>query len=517
MTRSRSRARRRGGFGGGGRVRRKRVQRRGSARSPSTPLRDGVARSSASLSPSPGATGPGLDRCAGRRRLRRRRRRRRLSGPAPASDDSQNSEGSNCGMAFSGSVANRNFFEALPEEVPGRKAESVQQFQRDPNNKVEVEKTSGRSTSGKVALAGRRNMLPEEVPASRPPPRDRQRRRRTKERRRHREQQRDSRRDWRGAESRRRSPKMAAGGGSGAWVCSTCGGDHRSKDCPHSGGLLSVGMQLGMQMGMQAAGMHGLPLGMGVMGPAGMMAPMMPLPGMPGMPPIGLGALPGTEQGNKPDSFSGSSGSASSGEEDDDDGACGSAAAGSEAVADSGANVGQRLHAWPDDAGGDDAADVVSREPKASASPTAQEPFDHQSHRHGDGKRRRKRHRCGTCHEQDEEGRISHSQPRRREFRRRHAAMMHLDNGCCKAPEASSPGRNGRGSGASDCCDGRELRRRRHRRVPKESVQRPERRRRQRSSSCHGDDANRARAAAAARRATSPGATARSKIRLSDL
>ena len=32
------------------------------------------------------------------------------------------------------------------------------------------------------------------------------------------------------------------------WVCATCGGDHRTKSCPHATGMLSVGVQSGMQM-----------------------------------------------------------------------------------------------------------------------------------------------------------------------------------------------------------------------------------------------------------------------------
>lgn len=44
---------------------------------------------------------------------------------------------------------------------------------------------------------------------------------------------------------------------SGLWVCGTCGGDHRTKECPNSTGLLGMGMQLGMQMGMQAMGLQG--------------------------------------------------------------------------------------------------------------------------------------------------------------------------------------------------------------------------------------------------------------------
>lgn len=87
-------------------------------------------------------------------------------------------------------------------------------------------------------------------------------------------------------------------GGSGCWVCATCGGDHRTKECPHAQGILGMGMQIGMQMGMQALGM-----GMGMMGPP-MMPPMM---GMGGLPmPMGPGAM---MRGDSSDSSSGCSSS----------------------------------------------------------------------------------------------------------------------------------------------------------------------------------------------------------------
>jgi len=73
-------------------------------------------------------------------------------------------------------------------------------------------------------------------------------------------------------------------GSSGLWVCGTCGGDHRTKECPHAKAFLGMGMQIGMQMGMQAMGMQNLHMGMpmgGVIGP-----PMMPMMGMPGMPSV---------------------------------------------------------------------------------------------------------------------------------------------------------------------------------------------------------------------------------------
>jgi len=68
-------------------------------------------------------------------------------------------------------------------------------------------------------------------------------------------------------------PAPEHGPNSGLWVCGTCGGDHRTKDCPHTSGLLGVGMQIGMQMGLQAMGMQSLQMGMhmgAAMGPVGM-------------------------------------------------------------------------------------------------------------------------------------------------------------------------------------------------------------------------------------------------------
>merc|ERR1711971_465298 len=53
----------------------------------------------------------------------------------------------------------------------------------------------------------------------------------------------------------------------GSWVCSQCGGNHWSKDCPHSSGQWAKGMQMGMQIAMQAlmmrGGMPGMPGGPG--------------------------------------------------------------------------------------------------------------------------------------------------------------------------------------------------------------------------------------------------------------
>jgi len=81
--------------------------------------------------------------------------------------------------------------------------------------------------------------------------------------------------------------KRRGGGSSALWVCATCGGEHRSKECPYA---IGMGMKLGMQMGMQAMGMA-LPPGMppipGMLPMMPGMHPMMGLPRMPGMLPGG--------------------------------------------------------------------------------------------------------------------------------------------------------------------------------------------------------------------------------------
>lgn len=143
---------------------------------------------------------------------------------------------------------------------------------------------------------------PQEPP--KPPPREERKRRRQEAK----EERKEAAREREEAKASR-SQREEKGGGSGAWVCGTCGGDHRTKECPHATGLLGMGMHIGMQMGMQAMGMHGLHMGMGVMGPP-MMPPMMPMPGMPGMPPLGPGMLPPGSS----DSSYGSSSSAGSAE-----------------------------------------------------------------------------------------------------------------------------------------------------------------------------------------------------------
>lgn len=75
--------------------------------------------------------------------------------------------------------------------------------------------------------------------------------------------------------------KNASGPHSGLWVCGTCGGDHRTKECPHTSSILGVGMHIGMQMGMQALGMQNMQMGMHMMGAP--VLPMMPVGGAPNM------------------------------------------------------------------------------------------------------------------------------------------------------------------------------------------------------------------------------------------
>jgi len=100
------------------------------------------------------------------------------------------------------------------------------------------------------------------------------------------------------AEAEASKSKRRGGGSSGLWVCATCGGDHKTKECPYT---IGMGLQLGMQMSMQAMGMAlppGMPPipGMPPMMPG--MNPMMALPGMPGMLPGGTARgsqAPGSE------------------------------------------------------------------------------------------------------------------------------------------------------------------------------------------------------------------------------
>lgn len=105
----------------------------------------------------------------------------------------------------------------------------------------------------------------------------------------------------------------------GMWVCGTCGGDHRSKDCPHSSGAMKMGVQMGMQMGMQATAM-GMPIApmMGMMGgPPGMMPPMNPaMLGMMGMP--GMLGMKAESSSSDSSSSSGSDSEAASGAEGGD-------------------------------------------------------------------------------------------------------------------------------------------------------------------------------------------------------
>jgi len=121
--------------------------------------------------------------------------------------------------------------------------------------------------------------------------------------------------------------------GPARWVCATCGGDHRTKECPHATGILGVGVQLGMQMGLQAMGLPpgappgpmgvpfgGMPMGPGMgmpMGPPGMPmgGPAMPMLGMPPMLPPGM-RPPGLRE---PSQSSSSSSSGSPGSEEEEE------------------------------------------------------------------------------------------------------------------------------------------------------------------------------------------------------
>jgi len=75
---------------------------------------------------------------------------------------------------------------------------------------------------------------------------------------------------------------LQAGPASGLWVCGTCGGDHRTKECPNAQAFLGMGMQIGMQMGMQVMGIQNLHMGMPMGG--GLGHSILPMMGMPGMP-----------------------------------------------------------------------------------------------------------------------------------------------------------------------------------------------------------------------------------------
>lgn len=84
-----------------------------------------------------------------------------------------------------------------------------------------------------------------------------------------------------GNESKKMISKKAPGTNSGLWVCATCGGDHRTKECPHTTNILGVGLHIGMQMGMQAMGVQSMQIGMNMVGTP--LVPMMPTGGLPSM------------------------------------------------------------------------------------------------------------------------------------------------------------------------------------------------------------------------------------------
>merc|ERR1712176_1320233 len=90
--------------------------------------------------------------------------------------------------------------------------------------------------------------------------------------------------------------------GASAWVCGSCGQNHRTKDCPMT--KLNMGMQLGMPIGMQAMGM-GAPM-------PGMKMPGMQMPMMPGMFPGVKGKPKAGKVGGESDSSDSSGGSSSS-------------------------------------------------------------------------------------------------------------------------------------------------------------------------------------------------------------
>jgi len=145
---------------------------------------------------------------------------------------------------------------------------------------------------GEVSWARGEDGILKSPPEEAPKPREEKKRER-------RRGARDARREARSADDAEAQGGRGKGGdnAAGCWVCATCGGDHRTKECPHAQGILGMGMQIGMQMGMQAIGM-----GMGMMGPP-MMPPMM---GMGGLPmPMGSNMM----RGDSSDSSSGCSSS----------------------------------------------------------------------------------------------------------------------------------------------------------------------------------------------------------------
>jgi len=324
---------------------------------------------------------------------------------------------------------------------------------------------------------------PEEPPK---PPREERRRRRqeAKEDRREAAHEREEGEASRGKGGDKGAP------GSGSWVCGTCGGDHRTKECPHATGLLGMGMHIGMQMGMQAMGMHGLHMGMGVMGPP-MMPPMMPLPGMPGMPALGPGMLP-------PGSSDSSYGSSSS---------AGSAHSRAESV-NSEADAAPLDQGEAVDTGGAPAPAAAPEEHGSPAAGPRRRGRERVRRRAGRGSRSRRRHcRRAERHAEAASGPTADAAP-----------LAEGEDGAGAAGEAGELPEE-RAAGGGRRREGRERRRRRHRSPRQQELPPP--RRRGHASRSRSHDAGRRAAAAAAERGergmpSSSGASKR-KIHLSDL
>jgi len=324
---------------------------------------------------------------------------------------------------------------------------------------------------------------PPEVPALPPPeqpkpPREERRRKRQEAK----EERKEAAREREEGKADRKAERVAAG--SGAWVCGTCGGDHRTKECPHATGLLGMGMHIGMQMGMQAMGMHNLHLGgMGVMGPP-MMPPMMPLPGIPGMPPLGPGMLPPGSS----DSSYGSSSSAGSAES-----RAGSVGSDAEAAPSAGAGGGNT---------GGAPAPAAANGPASPGVGPSRRGHERTRRRVGRGSRSRRRHRrrAGRC----AEAAGGHGTD---------AASQANDGEGADGAEGEAPDERPVAGGRRH--EGRERRRRRHR-SPGDEEPPPPRRRGHASRS--RDAGPRAAAAERGERGT-PGSNgaAKKKIHLSDL
>jgi len=322
---------------------------------------------------------------------------------------------------------------------------------------------------------------PEEVPK----PREERKRRRQEVK----EERKEAAKDREDGEATTRSKVVDKGAGSGSWVCSTCGGDHRTKECPHATGLLGMGMHIGMQMGMQAMGMQSLHMGMGVMGPP-MMPPMMPMPGIPGMPPLGPGMLPpGSSDSSCSSSSSGSAQSRAGSVVSDADGVLSSGGGG--------ANAGDFApHA---------AAPVASAQSPAAGTVRRV--------------RERKRRRAGADDAPVGRGRGSRSRRRHRRRARGGEAEV-ADELSLDAPPPLQGEEAERTTESGRRREGRERRRRHHRSPGLEELPPPPPPRRGHGSRSR-DGGRRAAAAAAAERGDrgvqSAGGTAKKKIHLSDL